>query len=390
VQSNVRRPPSFGGISLCLAVLCASCSRAGGERVAERTAPTAVAPAEAGPPLAVEVLQPPPNSMALPRAYAKSTWNPPGLALAAGQDPSTDHPAGTVYVGERAGMAWAPFTVTEFDLTSGRPLRHAAVPVSPDDEALAMVRGGDRLHLVGWVPEQGSYQYFQLGPSLQIVARSPVKGMDGGAPNALASDGTVTVIVARHSTFDGATEYASCFVATFDAAGKPISSRPLELPGEEPASALLEGNAAIAGGNVYVLQAFRGLSFRIWRLTPDLREVAQRRLTAGSGAPNRSGPWRGQLRLEGDHLVASTDLESFQISLDLSQVAPMEGHSSGVHGYHRAGCEDDVVLGPVNASLCGRAVDGGALEYFVAWDREDPPGFAVQPLDASVEAFPFR
>jgi hypothetical protein len=71
--------------------------------------------------------------------------------------------------------------------------------------------------------------------------------------------------------------------------------------------------------------------------------------------------------------VASTETESFQVSLDLSWIGPVSHPSPHVHGYvPGAGCGNDVDLGSVYASLCERTVDGGALEHFVAWDRDDP------------------
>ena len=195
----------------------------------------------------------------------------PALGLAAGQEPNGEHRAGTVYVAEQIDTFSAPFTLTEWDLATGQALQRTALPVDPTNTSPVMVFAGGRLHLVDWGFDHRPY-YFQLTPSLQVVAKDHVIGMAGPRPNALASDGALTVIVARDPAWDGATEFARTFAVTFEAAGKPLSRRALDPPGESPSSALLQDNAAVASGDVYVLHhSDAGLS--ILRLAADLNHV---------------------------------------------------------------------------------------------------------------------
>jgi hypothetical protein len=294
--------------------------------------------------------------------YEESRMYSPALGLAAGQEPNGEHRAGTVYVAEQIDTFSAPFTLTEWDLATGQALQRTALPVDPTNTSPVMVFAGGRLHLVDWGFDHRPY-YFQLTPSLQVVAKDHVIGMAGPRPNALASDGALTVIVARDPAWDGATEFARTFAVTFEAAGKPLSRRALDPPGESPSSALLQDNAAVASGDVYVLHhSDAGLS--ILRLAADLRDVARQPLTTAAGWPNAT------LRAEGDHLVVDVPPESFEVALDLSRVSSVPQGSIPFRGLlDGAWCDGNAVsMGPVRAILCYHT-DGASRRHFVAWDR---------------------
>jgi hypothetical protein len=244
-----------------------------------------------------------------------------------------------------------------------------ALPIEPKNTSPVMVNAGGLLHLVDWGLDHHPY-YFELAPSLEVVTKSPVVGMAGDRPCALATDGALTLIVARRPrTEDPAIEYSTIFAATFDAAtGKPIASRTLDLPGETSRSALLRDNAAVAGGDAYVLQRVDA-GLRVLRLTANLIQRAERVLTTRTDMVVTSVT----LRVERDHLVADVPPESFEIPFDLSSASPVPHRVRSIGPVNGCWCDSEtaVSMGPVRALLCRRP-DADSIAHLVAWDRDEP------------------
>jgi hypothetical protein len=132
--------------------------------------------------------------------------------------------------------------------------------------------------------------------------------------------------VAHAPTPAGADQCASSFAATYDATGKLLAQRVVDVPGESPRSAMFHDNAAVVRGNAYVLlEAFIGI--RVFELAPDLHEVASVTLTVGpprsnSGlcraerhAAGRRGVWPGDAPRRGAGTTLLADLGRLHAAL---------------------------------------------------------------------------
>jgi hypothetical protein len=284
---------------------------------------------------------------------------PEGIAITAGDTPSPDHPAGTVYVLESAPTGH--LAMAEWDLATGSALRRRAIAFDPNDSRI--LHEGDRLHLVARGAGTYDTYYALLDGSFRVLSRSPMKKLGWTSARSLASDGTLTLVVGMVPSLDGAGGYEG-YAATFDVAGKPMAER--ELPYDSGESRLFPDCAVVVRGTPYMLR-LQGGALRLHQLTRDLVEVISTTIPID---PNVQ--WdQPRLWAREDHLVVDAPPVQFEVSLDLTHVRPVPRRPPRSPRYleDRAECSKSATVGPAYALLCNPT--GGATDRapFIAWDR---------------------
>jgi len=371
--------------ALLLVLTCASCSRSSGDRPADPTAAasTTAAPSAAPsvsspaapsstPAVAAEPAPPPPLPALHTRMPLPATpYDPdgpsstPAVHMTAVGDPAANAPAGTVFVTEQTGGRSSPLVLTEWDLAAGKALQHTTLPLEPD-VTLAPLHPSQLLAVLGWGPDAATTHngtFMMLGPTLKVIARSPIKSF-GGLVQAIAGDDALVAVLYSEYTPDGANEVTRTFAATWTSTGKPIAQRALDPIGQsiERGSPFVIDNAVVTEGALFVLHHALGAT-HILHLSPDLQQLGDRVLARGHFKPVRLRVWR-------DHLVADVGQESFTVSLDLEQIDRVPEGPQRPPTLTRPD-HDRVFMHGVQAEL-GSEADGKKRTNWVAWDRVGP------------------
>jgi hypothetical protein len=286
-----------------------------------------------------------------------------GVAIAAGDGANDDHPAGTLYVVEGRGTGWG-IALAEWDLATGAVLQRQPLPFAPGGYDTRVLHQGERVDLVARGPGVGNTYYALLDTSFRVLSRTRLAKLDGTLAQALASDGTLTLVVGDVPSLDGAGGYEG-YAATFNALGKPVAEREIPYEGSER---MLVDCAVVVQGTPYILR-FQGESLRLHQLTTGLEEVVSSIVPTGRGTlRNLATLW-----VRGDRLVVDAPPQQFEFTLDLTQMREVPRQPPLTpHGQDEGGtCWKSATLGPVYALLCP-ADSARHSVPFIAWDRADP------------------
>jgi hypothetical protein len=342
--------------SLVLLLACVTgCSRA--EASGELGAPT---------PKIVRVSVKPPRRW--PQEYPSHFFRVQGIALTTGDEPSADHPAGTVYVLEnpRAGS----LALAEWDLATGAALRRRALPFESGDDRSWVVHDGDRVHLMARGAGTADTYYALLDSSFRVLWRRPIKELGWTSATALATDGTLTLVAGNVPSYDGAGGLEG-YAATFDRHGKLLAGR--TLPYDEKESSLLADCAAVVQYTPYILRR-QGGGLRLHQLTPDLKEVISTLVPTRADALQNFAT----LSVRRDRLVVDAPPEQqFEFSFDLTEMRevprlPLRSPRSLEDSVEpTAECWKSTTVGPMYALLCNPYGDAKDWTPFIAWDRKE-------------------
>jgi hypothetical protein len=289
-----------------------------------------------------------------------------------GAQPSPEHPAGTVFlVGIPPGAAG--LAIGEWELVSGKAIRRAVLPVTTTGGSMLANQGGV-LHLVGQGFSGPAY-YLRLSPELKVLSRTRIDDLGGGGPNAVASDGQVTVIVAASPQPDGTA--GPCFAATYDENGKLIAHRLLDEDGANNLVANMADNAAVIGGKVYVLLTKNapdlGEDLHLVEYTSDLTPITS---TIVPLQAEHTAYRLMSLRARDDRLVVDASPARYEFSSDLADMkeSPLEAPPARQKVRDRW-CHESVRVGQIHATLCywpkERSEDPTPGPDLIAWDRFD-------------------
>lgn len=284
-----------------------------------------------------------------------------GTAMTAGDEPSSEHPAGTVYVLEWIG---GKQTISEWDLISGKALRQRELPFDCGEWPRLLHRQGG-LDLAA-SNSDGMY-YTRLDQSFRVIARRRLEKLNRNSA-ALASDGTLAFVVGVVPSYDGAPGGVDAYAATFDARGTPIVGRELGYgPDALGGSTVLGDIAAVAAGSPYIV-TFDAGGLRLHQLTRDLREVINTIVPARPSAiKNLVALW-----VHGDRLIVDVPPEQqFEYSFDLTELHEVPRRPPRAPRYleGRGECRQSVAVGPTYALLCDPDSSATERAPFIAWDH---------------------
>src|ERR1019366_7616567 len=261
------------------------------------------------------------------------------------------HPAGTAIVTEAPADESAS-TISEWDLATGSALRRVELQLPPEATNVQAIRSNDAIHVVASEYNAALY-YVQLTPALEVVARHRLGIVTPLGPNAIATDGTLTVILADGVLDDDGPDGGAggFFAVSFDVAGRGASGRlldPATATGSS-ASASLSSNLTVAGGNPYVVLADRKGKLRVEELSPGLKTIRRAPLALPRGIVGTSA----ELTQEDGHLVVDLGkkTEPIALTLDLAHASIAARHESRAF-QGRDECGAAVGIGSVRAALC--------------------------------------
>jgi len=273
-----------------------------------------------------------------------------------GEDPSPEHPGGTVYM--LAGPAGvSAVTIAEWDLASGKAIHRAMLPQASDYPHNVVAHEGGALHFVNTGSDQRHY-YTKFSPDLKVLSRTRMDELYGDAKT-IASDGKVTVIAGCHVWMGAA---GPCFAATYDERGAPIAHSSID--GNLQEFEEMHDGAAVVDGNVYLL-LLRDGDLHVVEFGRDLTPITTSIVPMQDADKFRDST----LRVRAGRLVVDAPPAQYEFSPDLAdvkeapRVAPPEPRFIG-----RAWCQEHVRLGRVDAFNCWR---NDTEESFVAWDTYD-------------------
>ena len=278
------------------------------------------------------------------------------MSILPGREPDALHPAGTVFVGEVVVEDnELASTIGEWDLATGGVLRRVRLSVPPTAAWARIVRSDHAIHVMASEYNGGLY-YLQLTLQLDVLANEQLGTVSVSGPNAIATDGHVTAILADGTTDPRGNERRldGLFIASFDASGRLAGERLLMVPDESAYSTRLSRNLVVAAGRIFVLLRDKNARARVEELAPDLKTVRRIELPPRVEALDPGF----ELTFEGGHLVADLGKGelAFDIPLDLSRasrlVRPQPSRFQG-----RNDCSEPVRIGQVQAALCACGKD---------------------------------
>ncbi len=304
-------------------------------------------------------LQGPPHAFAIPIGF--------GGALTPGAEPSADHPAGTVYF-DGVAPGSRGVTLAEWDLASGKAIRRTMLPLDRDDHAAVLANAAGSLHFVQRGLDDRTH-YLRLSPELRVLSNTVVDDLHGRDAHAVASDGTVTVIVGPYWSPDGTA--GDCFANTYDENGKLLGHRSLRDDGASQLVAWMVHNAVVMDGRVYILierssgEPDDGL--HIVEYTANLVPITSTFVPEPPpGAPHVMQWWG--LRAHEGRLVAEVPPARYEFSADLADMKEGARRARERQDVEDASCDDYVHMGPVRAAVC---LPNGHGPNLIAWDRQD-------------------
>lgn len=326
-----------------------------------------VASATAPPPPLAGAHPPPrdPHSIVLPRRFVSSdSGEASPMSLLVGREPDASHRTGTVFVGEVLVEDDAlASTVVEWDLAKGVAVRRVKLPLPPTAAWSRIIRSDRAIHVMA-SEYNGALYYLHLTTQLDVVANEQLGTVSVSGPNAIATDGQLTAILANGTTDPkgSAGRLDGLFIAAFGPSGRLAGERLLMAPDDSVYSTRLSRNMAVVGGSIFVLLRDRNARARVEELASDLKTVRRIELPSRLEALDPGF----ELTLEGDHLVADLGERErvFAIPLDLSRASRIvRPQRSGFRG--RNDCSDQVEMGQVKAALCACGKDT-CLEWTAA------------------------
>jgi len=302
-----------------------------------------------------------PHSIVLPRRFVmQASGAVMPMSLLPGRLPDAAHPAGTAIVTEVLADESAS-TISEWDLTTGTAERRVELPLPPEATNVQAIRSNDAIHVVASEYNAALY-YVQLTSNLEVVAKHRLGMVTPLGPNAIATDGTLTVILADGVLDDDGPDGGAggLFAVSFDAAGRRISGRLLDSASST--SALLSRNLTIASGAPYVVLADRNWKLRVEELSPSLKTIRRAPLALPRGTLGTSAA----LAQDDGHIVVDLGkkTEPITLTLDLAHASTAPRHE--IRAFQgRDECGVPVGIGSVQAGLCACGKDT-CLEWAAA------------------------
>jgi hypothetical protein len=187
-----------------------------------------------------------------PRAAANGTvirdWA--NVDLAPGEEPSLQHPRGTVVVAEANAFEPSP-SVTEWDLASGTLVRSAPLPLPAAFADLEIVRAGGAYHVIASAGPVGAIIHARLGRSL---AAGELEHIGNGERPRVATDGNVVAALWSgwaSGRAEGVGADPGWYLATFE--GPADRGAAVRISDSTDSTFLYGEPLAVSGGNVFVI-----------------------------------------------------------------------------------------------------------------------------------------